>query len=526
MELLARIALVLPDDERQARLARQVLRELAGSPSLDLLTVGPGGDGTAIEDVSGLGDALAKARDAGTHVTLRAADALEGARAAWSSGAIDGWITLTGPDSGPRLRVRQGCAVLEPTPLGAVAGLPERLKDLDLRTPVVVAQHMLESLRASGPLVAFDVEGVDAVTVACSTIGPDVPVVGPIPPAEAARAGAAAFLAWTRAQADLPLALAGEGPETVLSLGGEPWAWPAQADAAGAVQAAERLALVAAGAGPLAAERSGAVKGSPLVLVAPTADAGDDRCPFCWRGLDASPAGTGPRPGPPVRCGGCGTLHHRDCLGDHGACTVLGCESTNAIRLGVKLPIDRLGSEAPRECAFASLGGDGSLGPRWLRVEAPIDDPRHVPRKTVLSIELGRSRVVRGSAVEGYVAVATPRPLRVRGGAIRIRASLTTLPKHGDAGQPKEQLVLCREAPFLADGPATALGRLGASLFAASRLTTIPPGVRRYPFSFLLDPDHPATLKNVREDLEEELETVLEVALDTVTTRRPLEVTP
>lgn len=131
----------------------------------------------------------------------------------------------------------------------------------------------------------------------------------------------------------------------MFALEEEPWAWPAEPDAAGAVLTVARLASAQAALGSLAADREAA--SAPRVTVASAPRRQEDRCPFCWRALDAAPADDGPGPGPPLRCAGCGTAHHRDCLGDHRACTVLGCDSPTAVRLGVELPIEGLGCEAP-----------------------------------------------------------------------------------------------------------------------------------------------------------------------------------
>jgi hypothetical protein len=51
-----------------------------------------------------------------------------------------------------------------------------------------------------------------------------------------------------------------------------------------------------------------------------TAAGGALRCPFCKDGLD-------PAAGDVEACAACRTLHHAECLGDAGGCTVLGCSA-------------------------------------------------------------------------------------------------------------------------------------------------------------------------------------------------------
>lgn len=290
------------------------------------------------------------------------------------------------------------------------------------------------------------------------------------------------------------------------------------------VLAVQRLAETAPARGELAGAREAARR--PAVTIAPSPRAELDRCPFCHRALDEAPDGGGARPGPPLRCAGCGTAHHRDCLDEHGRCTVLGCRASEALRLGVALPMASLGPEDPHERPFVALEGDAALGPRWLRLEAPIDDGRALPRRLAVAIHLASSRPRRGEAVEGFVVVEAPRPLRVRGGALRLRAELTTRRLRG-APAPHTAPIVDRRAAFLGEGPASALGRLQdevLALLAGKGGVTIPAGVRRYPFSFLLDPEHPPTVTNRHGEVEEAVRTELEVVLDVASARSVLEV--
>ena len=82
-----------------------------------------------------------------------------------ASGAIDGWIELEPEGAWPRLRLRRGCAVIEPVPPGAASDLPQRLSGLALRDIAEAAGAVLRALGWSGPLVAF------AVPAMADTVG-------------------------------------------------------------------------------------------------------------------------------------------------------------------------------------------------------------------------------------------------------------------------------------------------------------------------------------------------------------------
>ena len=62
------------------------------------------------------------------------------------------------------------------------------------------------------------------------------------------------------------------------------------------------------------------------------------------------------------------------------------------------------------------------------------------------------------------------------------------------------------------------------SLFGKGTGVAIPAGVRRYPFSFLVDGEHPATVHNRMLEVEETVSTRLEAFLDTDSSEVALEV--
>jgi hypothetical protein len=92
---------------------------------------------------------------------------------------------------------------------------------------------------------------------------------------------------------------------------------------------------------------------------------------------------------------------------------------------------------------------------------------------------------------------------------------------------PRTEPILGRQASFVGAGPAGALGRLQdgvVGLFSKTGVA-IPAGVRRYPFSFQVDAEHPTTVRNRQGDVEESVTTLLEVSLDAESAQIALEVT-
>ncbi len=537
--LAPRIGLVLPDGDRLGRIAVQVVRELREAPTVDLVGVGSlevaqrCGAGRlqarGANDPRLLSEPLRQARGDGAWLVLAPAPGRTGIEAAgeWiEEGVLDGCLSLEAPPDGPRLRLRAACEVVELFPGLPLPALEGALADPALPALLGRAAALLRTLGVRAPLTAFDCRGLPVRRLCEAARAAGVSLRGPLPAAEAVGAGGP-LVAWTEAQAELPLALAGSGPEIRLDLAA-PLAWPVEPEPAAAVLAVQRLGQAAAVRRPLAAEREAARR--PAVSVARSARAvgegASDRCPYCHRALSEGADGAALRAGAPVRCVGCGTAHHRDCLAEHGRCTVLGCRGGEVVRLGVRLPYEGLGLEEPMERPFDALQGHPDLGPRWLRMEAPHDDLRRAPLRRGLAIELGDPRPARGAVVEGFLVVHAPRPFRVRGGALRLRATLTTRPLRGSAA-PRTSVILDRRAPFLGEGPATPFGRLQdevLALFAGQGGTTLPAGVRRYPFSFLLDPEHPATVRNRYAEVDESVVTTLEAVLDRETARAEVEV--
>ncbi|MCO5167825.1 MAG: hypothetical protein M9894_15885 [Planctomycetes bacterium] len=490
--------------------------------------IGVGADVEQVRAAGVLRDALARARERAAPGCALVTDV--DPRDLLRQGALDA-LLLVGPPPGatPRLRVRPGARVLEPAPGDDRPRLAERLD------PDAVARALTEGVRALRALgvrrprlVALETDGdarergrLEAALAAARAAG--APVTGPVAPLEAAPERADAFVAAAGGQADLLLALLGQGPVTTLLLGPDDAGLRvAVAEPDGLRAALDLLAAWSRAEGDLVAARA------PTVSITRAGPAPASRCPFCRRALDESPAGELVAPGPPLVCEGCGTAHHRDCLAEHGRCTLLGCDARRARRLGVLVPIAGLGPEAPARHPFRALEGDaGQAATTLLRVEAPIDDPAACDRRRI-ELELGAAATRRGDLVEGFVVLAAPRPLRVRGGLLRLRATLTTRDHADPSTPPRVHTIVDREAPLVGDAPASALGRLHdgvASLLGGMASgVAIPAGRRRWPFSFRLPADHPASVKNRRGSQEEVVETTLEVVVDTDRATRSLAV--
>lgn len=460
-------------------------------------------------------------------------------------GVLDAVLLLGAPPATPRLRLRRGARVVEPAP-GRRADLGRRLAPEPLTDALAQAARALRGLGLARPrLVVLRPDGDDdevarleqalARARAQGRGGPSWEVVGPLPEAAAVVDRGDALVALVGAHAELALALLGAGSTTTLLLEPGLRSACAEPDEAGLRAALEHLVTWSRAEGPLAAARA------PTVSVTRAVAGAAGRCPFCRRALDESPAGELLAPGPPLVCVKCGTAHHRDCLAEHGRCTLLGCDAARVVRLGVSLPLLGLGSEAPARHPFhdvgpgAAVGLDGKAGGDAaggvLRVEAPIDDATARVERRRVTLELGAAGARRGELVEGFVALWTGRPARVRGGLLRVRATLTTRDLADPGTPPRVQAIVSRQAALVGDRPTGAFGRLQdgvASFFgapgAATGGLTIPAGCRRWPFSFRLPQDHPGSVRNRRGSLEELVETTLEVVLDTDTASATLEV--
>jgi hypothetical protein len=533
---LPRIAIVVPSSAVGIQAAAAALQELRSAPSLWAIAVGPLSKlpgAVAIDPTRAL-DELARVRaNEGTSAIepSETESAEDAAKRLFDEGRVDGIVTLSPPPGGPRLRLREGIRVVECFP-----GTPTHEVAAKLSTDLVAiaesANATLLGLGVSAPRIAlFDLDGAPILnTIADAARSQGVTLLGPYPPARAVSERADALLALTPSQVELPLALRGTGPETGLSLTSLV-AWPAEVGARATVLAAGRLARVLSASGaPLAEARdlarkpSVSIKSRSKSKSASTRTPGipKDRCPYCHRLLNESADGSAGRPGPPVTCAECGTPHHRDCATEHGQCTVLGCRSTRMVRMGVTIPVSRLGGEAPAEHRFGALCGAATLGPHSLRVEAPLDDPDARPPRRRLGIELAAKGVRRGEFVDGCVVVWAPQPFRVRGGTLRLAAALSTRHHQGSGllqtpTRLREEPILAREASFVGLAPAGALGRLQdgvVGLFSKTGVP-IPSGIRRYPFSFKIDSEHPATVNNRQGDVEESVTTLLEATLDT-----------
>lgn len=539
-DLLPRLGLVLPTGDSAVRVALEVAgQELISAPTVDIIMVAAGervralvkGPEPHLLDSARPAEGLKAARESGIFPLLEprgAEDAMNAGRRFVAEGVLDGLLLLE-PLDGPRLRQRGKLRVLEPFPGKSLRWVLEDLDGSELARLLRLARATLSRLGTEARIVAFEVDGAPGVPKGIELArAAGVDVSGPWPPRRAANHPADALLAFTAAQIELPLSLGATGPETCLALE-SPIAWPTDVGTRTAVLAVDRLLrLLPPVGGSLAAEREHARR--PTVSITKKAPAAGrtpekGRCPYCHLLLGETPEGGGGRPGPPVTCAECNTPHHRDCATDHGRCTTLGCRSTRMLRLGVTIPIARLGSESPREFPFETLEGSSSLGPQSLRVEAPIDDHDARPTRRRLGIELASRQIKRGFVLEGYVVVWAPRSFRVRGAALKLSASLTT--RHSRNQSERTEPILGRQATLVGLGPAGALGRFQdgvVSLFSKGTGVAIPAGVRRYPFSFVVDAEHPATVDNRVGDSREIVVTRLEALLDSETAQVTIEV--
>jgi len=537
-ELRPRIAIPLPDEGRRAaRLLRALAGELA-EPPVDLVLVGPLERAEAAAREAGVvlptevverpglvGAALERARGAGRGVVLLAA--AEEAAGLVARGTVDAVVDLADPP-GPRLRIRGSARVVEPCPGLAAVELPGRLEAEAIAGAAASAVRLLAALGVARPrLVLCDVAGADAPAAAgrlARERGLDL--VGPLRAGAAVRERGDALVALSDDQAELVLELRGAGPASALRLeAAAPTVHPLGAEPAGLAAAVSRAAELARGLGrELAAAREEARRPR---LEARAPRPAEDRCPYCHRALREPLADLEGAPGPPVTCVACGTPHHRDCLGEHGRCTVMGCPGSEVLRLGVRLPIAGLAAEEPQLRRFEPLEGDAGGGPSWLRVERPIDDPTARPGTRTLRLEVpGPAR--RGQLVEGYLTLAAPRPHWIRGATLRLRTALTTRQLRSGAPPPQTHAIVDRRAPFVGERPATAIGRLQDGVVAwfgsARSGVEVPAGLRRYPFAFRLPVEHPATICNRSGGAEESVATTLEVTCDTLAAAVALEV--
>lgn len=437
--------------------------------------------------------ALSEARAQGTCLVVEASAVGSACELIVADGWADALLRLEVPPSGPLLRLRSGARVLSGQPLKpseAVrgAGLVELLLG---RRPslVLLGTGQAASLRA---LNSYAVEAPGSYRAAARR-RPDL------------------WVSSSGPETELLLGLLGAGCEVALDLEGKR-AWPVpegEPRPSDLALALDHLATLALARGDLAATHDPT---APRVSVSarPPRPA-KDRCPYCHKHLSECPDGRRGRPGPPVRCDFCGTGHHRDCLSEHGECTVLGCDSAAFSRLGASVGVAPLGQEDAREWPFQSLAGDTGTGPEWLRVEAPLVD-LEADTLTGLRVHLLSTRVVRGEPIEGDFVFSSQRPQRVGGATLEVQASLATR-RTGDRATPwKTQGIVARRACYLGEPPSGAFGRLGANvvnLLGGSAGIEVPAGRFRYPFSFALPKDHPRSLDSRQGEQEERVRTRL-----------------
>lgn len=209
------------------------------------------------------------------------------------------------------------------------------------------------------------------------------------------------------------------------------------------------------------------------------------RCPYCFTELDATE--------PEVRCGRCGTPHHRACFLEHGRCVILGCASTVSKAAGeVELRAHLEVTLGPDKHPFLLRGGHQWGEPRWLEAnELPVD--MGYGRVFADRLELSAPGDFQpGDEVAGGISLQLTRPFQVRGLRLLLRTTRTT----GLSVLPTtlvEREAVLRGAPW--EGHLKAIGFAVRSLLHlvddASELVTLPRGVTRWGFRFKLDPLHP-----------------------------------
>ncbi|MCA8926058.1 MAG: hypothetical protein KDD82_29900, partial [Planctomycetes bacterium] len=321
-----------------------------------------------------------------------------------------------------------------------------------------------------------------------------VDCAGALEPYAAAEVRVDAWLSASSTALHTVLAFAGSGARFALGLGGDLELWVGEPGALGG--ALDALAPL------LPAPRD-----APRVQVQARQAPIEDRCPYCHRPTESD--ATDGLAGPPVTCASCSAPHHRDCLAEHGGCAVMGCSSTLGLRWGVELPLATLSAEQAQRVAFEVRPGVGGDGPLWVRVEAPIDDPRVKPGGRRVRLVLPK-RAERGSWIHGFVAVECPRDFPVRGGVLELETTLSTRSEHRREQRP----IVSQRAAIFGSGAASALGRLGdgvASIFGSAARIVIPPGVRRYPIALRIPAAHPPTVSNRFKDVEESVQTLFRV---------------
>jgi hypothetical protein len=384
---------------------------------------------------------------------------------------------------------------------------------------ISAAAKGLAALGVAKPRLALcALEGLDVVPLAERARREGVDLVGPLPAEDAFAGRADLVCTFTRDQTRLGLALAGREPTARVVLG-----LPFVRASEDPLERATRVATLRASVffaarfarerGELVSEReerAEAEKRAKLSAVAISARAArQDRCPYCRREL------TEDEPG--LLCARCETPHHRACIHEHGRCTVHGCGATSVLRCRVEIPVAHLKGEAAARIPFPTRHGPDDGGS--LLVEPPIDDPRAKPSRRSLAIELESRDVARGELVSGAILVHAPRDFSASSATFHLRATLEVKRREE---RPRVQPIVEREAVVLGDPSRGLLGRLTdgvASLLGEGDRLSIPAGTRRYPFSFRLGADHPATVENAARRSSGDLEivtTTLEASLSPV----------
>ena len=486
---MPRIGVVLPSSASVADWTTALRRALPAQVWGALLATDPGGLPACADDE------LARSTD--DLVAVPGAQPLEEGTRLLAAGLL-GALIRVGESPGACLWQRGALRGVDP---GARSAGPAELVAAALRARDALRRLGREApgfgLLASDPRDAESVRQLRAAGVDCS---------GPLEAYAAAEVRVDAWLCATAPTLHAALAFAASGPRWALSLERDAEVW-----------VPERGALQAALSGVLP------LLPPPLELPrvqvqAKGARVFDDRCPYCHQ--SASSDATDGLAGPPVACAKCGATHHRDCLAEHGrGCAVHGCDSRLGTRWGVELPLDGLSPEQAQRVAFEVLPGGGTDGPLWVRVESPVDDPRRTPTTRRVRLVLPE-RAERGTWVHGFVAVETPRPFTVPGGALSLESTLRTRSER----RQEQRTIVAQRAAIFGSGAGSALSRLGASIFGGRGGVTIPPGIRRYPIALRIPTAHPKSLDNRFGDTEESVQTKFRVQVGAEHAERVVEV--
>ncbi|HZU98793.1 MAG TPA: RING finger protein [Planctomycetota bacterium] len=237
------------------------------------------------------------------------------------------------------------------------------------------------------------------------------------------------------------------------------------------------------------------------------------RCPYCFTEFDALE--------PEVRCGRCGTPHHRACFTEHGRCVTLMCGSVSYKTLdGAELQVRRQleVTIGPARSPFLVRAGYQYGEPRFLDTESHRPEVGTPVLSAALEVGLAGPYFTPGEDVVGQVSLALPAAIRARAVRLVVRTTQTK------AGSFVPRTLLEREAVLAGspwEGHLAALGlavrtfmhNLGARKLGDDELIWLVAGVTRWTFRFKIDELHPVRGQEEGVSIENELLAYADVPL-------------